>query len=77
MPIGTIEVGPYLEESKVINYAGERHRADSNLLVVEGCFDQDAHPKRRDCARRYYVWTDERRFVLLLREATRVPKLVR
>jgi len=76
LPVGTIDVGPYVQETPVINYTGERHRVDSNLLVLEGCFDQETHPERRDCARYFYVWTKQGKFELLSKESTRVPRLV-
>lgn len=77
LPAGTIEVGPYFDDRKVINYAGEKHRVDSKLLMLEGCFDENAHPERRDCARYFYLWTTQKTFVLLSKESTPVPKLVR
>jgi hypothetical protein len=72
LPVGTIEAGPYFQVSPPIEYAGENHRVESSLLVLEGCFDWDAHPERRDCARYFYVWKNEK-FALIFKQATRVP----
>jgi hypothetical protein len=76
LPVGTIDVGPY-SGAPIITYAGETHRVDSNLLVLEGCFDQDAHPERRDCGRYFYLWTKGKKFAFLSKQSTRVPRLVR
>lgn len=68
-PFGAIDVGPYGDDSNVprVAYRGEEYRADSSLLVVEGCIEDTC-----DCARRYYRW-DGKRFKLLLRQAIPMP----
>jgi hypothetical protein len=75
-PFGTVEIGPYLNAKPVIEYSGEHYKVDSTLLIVEGCFDTDSHPKSRDCARYYYNWTGQG-FVRFYKQRTRVPPPIR
>lgn len=60
MPYGALEIGPYVYDGHSIVFKGLIFRVDSNLLIAEGCFDQDAHPTVRDCARRYFTWNGAR-----------------
>jgi hypothetical protein len=62
---GAINVGPY--GSARTQYAGERFRTDSNLLVLDGCFEDTC-----DCAKRYYVWNGMQ-FKLVFRHPDRLP----
>lgn len=50
-PFGPINVGPYSGSGAPIEYKGEEYRADSGLLVVNGCFEEKC-----SCATRYYRW---------------------
>jgi hypothetical protein len=59
---GAIDVG-----HNSVAYAGERFRADSNLLVLDGCFEDTC-----DCAKRYYVWNGTK-FKLIFRHQDRLP----
>ncbi len=61
---GAVDVGPY---GSHVAYAGERFRADSNLLVLDGCFEGTC-----DCAKRYYVW-NATQFKLIFRHQDRLP----
>ena len=61
---GAINVGPYDSAT----YAGERFRADSNLLILDGCFEGTC-----DCAKRYYVWNGTQ-FKLIFRHQDRLPR---
>lgn len=57
-PFSSLEIGPYLQFRPPMRFRGLSYREDSSLLIAEGCFDQDLHPQRRDCSRRFYRWVD-------------------
>ncbi len=68
-PSMPIDVGPFLGGgvSPSVEYKGEEFRADSSLLIIEGCVEQTCN-----CARRFYNW-DGKRFKLLMRQAVQKP----
>jgi hypothetical protein len=68
-PFGSINVWPYGSAARLAQaeYAGEQYQADSNLLVLDGCFEGTC-----DCAKRYYVW-NEMRFRPIFRQQDRLP----
>lgn len=69
LPFPPINVGPYGAggTTRPVQYAGEQHRADSSLLILDGCFEETC-----DCARRYYVWSGDQ-FKLIRRDSARLP----
>jgi hypothetical protein len=68
LPPGVIDIGPYdLGRKDSVEYKGEEHRADSSLLIVDGCVEDTC-----DCATRYYRWTGNQ-FQLVLRRPVRMP----
>jgi hypothetical protein len=68
LPFHSINVGPYdVGSAAPVEYGGEKHRADSSLLILDGCFEDTC-----DCAKRYYVWSGGH-FRLIHRQQTRVP----
>ena len=70
LPFGPLDVGPYgdLKGHPVITYAGASYRADSSLLILDGCFEGTC-----DCAKRFYVWKSSV-FQLIQRQPGRVPR---
>lgn len=68
-PFGPINVGPYGigGATPPVEYAGEQHRAESSLLILDGCFEETC-----DCAKRYYVWSGSQ-FKLIRKEPDRLP----
>jgi hypothetical protein len=69
LPFGPINVGPYGVGGTTppVRYAGEQYRADSSLLMLDGCFEETC-----DCAKRYYAWSGSH-FKLIHREPDRLP----
>jgi hypothetical protein len=68
LPFHSINVGPYgVGSAAPVEYSGEKHRADSSLLILDGCFEDTC-----DCAKRYYVWS-RGRFKLIYRQSARIP----
>ncbi len=69
-PSTPIDVGPYEAggASPPLLYRGEEFRADSSLLILEGCFEDTC-----DCARRYYQW-DGAKFKLISQDQTPLPR---
>jgi hypothetical protein len=67
-PFGAINVGPYRSPTGelTLHYQGEEYRADSRLLVVDGCFEGTC-----DCGKHYYSWSAST-FQLVWKES-RVP----
>jgi hypothetical protein len=68
-PSRPIDVGPYGIglTAPPVEYKGEEYKADSSLLILEGCIEDTC-----DCARRYYNWTGSQ-FKLIFTEPTRMP----
>ena len=50
-PLGEINVGPYGAFPHLITYNGERYRAESTLLIVNGCRMETC-----DCGTWYLNW---------------------
>jgi len=68
LPPGVINVGPFDGGGgEVVEFKAEEHRADSSLLIVEGCAGGVC-----DCAVRYYRWNGSE-FDLILRQPSRLP----
>lgn len=67
-PVGAINVGPYSSPTggPPVQYKGEEYRADSSLLIIDGCFEGTC-----DCGKRYYNWSGST-FRLVSKES-RVP----
>jgi hypothetical protein len=68
IPIGSINVGPFdVGGSDPVYFKGEEYRADSSLLVADGCVDGTCN-----CGTRYYQWTGKV-FRLVARRSSRMP----
>ena len=68
LPPGVIDVGPFdTAKTESVSYKGEEYRANSSLLVVEGCVEDTC-----DCATRFYKWTGTR-FQLIRKQPVRMP----
>lgn len=68
-PFGPIDIGPFGAGiiDPPVEYKGEQFRADSSLLILDGCIEGTC-----DCATRYYRWSGTQ-FKLLLRQPSRMP----
>ena len=68
-PFHSINVGPYDvgRTNAPVTYSGEQYRADSSLLIVDGCLEGTC-----DCTKRYYRWSAGR-FTLIRRLRDRLP----
>jgi len=66
-PLGPIDVGPYGTAPHSITYTGEQYRADSTLLIVNGCREDT-----RDCATWYFNWRDGK-LELIRKQPSRRP----
>jgi len=67
LPPGVIDVGPFDSGGgQSVEYKGEEHRADSSLLIVDGCVGDTC-----DCGTRYYKWNGDA-FDLILSQESRL-----
>ena len=68
-PFGPIDVVPFGVGAAVppVESTGEQFRADSTLLILDGCIEDTC-----DCATRYYKWLGTH-FKLILRRSSRTP----
>jgi hypothetical protein len=68
LDLALINVGPFLDPNgPLVKYTGASYRADSSLLVLDGCVEGTC-----DCAKRYYVWRNGE-FSPIYRQAETVP----
>jgi hypothetical protein len=67
-PFDPIDVGPFSDEQAApIEYAGETFRANSRLLIIDGCREDTC-----DCGVKYYLWNGTV-FQMLRKRVSRIP----